>query len=253
MTIETDELLREDLAAYAQTIVRDLRAAVAAGAPWYPALLDAIARWPLPQEWVGGRYYRFLIAGEAFDWLLLAERLLEAIGDLVSEEDRMALLFHGQRPIEQSAEAFGCAIGPSKYAAHLNYVYGVVVEEALQLAIEQDVQKELRCCAFGQDRRVDENVYQRIYGKPRDELLSLFRAEQGTADGPEIALTELREFTYWLFKFRMRQCDPARVASDTRRGLVQLSHMQARRQARFAVPERPEPESCIEGFVTALA
>src|SRR5438105_432731 len=164
MTIETDELLREDIAACAETILRDLRAAVVAGLPWYPALLDAIARWPLPQEWIGGRYYRFLIAGEAFDWLLLAERLLESIEDLVPEEDRMALLFHGRRPIEQSADAFREAIGPSKYGAHLNYVYGVIVEEALQLAIEEDLHKELRCCAWGQDRRVDENVYQRVYG-----------------------------------------------------------------------------------------
>lgn len=253
MVTQTDELLREDAAACARAIVADLRSAVAGGAHWYRALLDAIARWPLPQEWVGRRYYRFLIAGEAFDWLLLAERLLEAIADLVPEEDRMALLFHGRRPLEESPDAFREAIGASKYRAHLNYVYGVIVEEALQLSVEEDVHKELRCCASAQDRRVDEHVYQRIYGKSREELLGLCRTERGLADSKEIALAELREFTYWLFKYRMRQCDPARVASDTRRGLVQLSRMQVRRHSVDPVPEPQEPAVCIESYVTAQA
>ena len=35
-------------------------------------------------------------------------------------------------------------------------------------------------------------------------------------------LTELKEFTYWLFKRRVRSSEPARVASDTRKGLARL-------------------------------
>ncbi|MGG7379244.1 hypothetical protein ACQ7B2_10975, partial [Escherichia coli] len=77
---------------------------------------------------------------------------------------REALLFRGRPPFEQPAEAFRAAIGESKYRAHLNFVYGVVVEEALQLSVEEDLHKELRCRAWGQDRRLDESVFQRIYG-----------------------------------------------------------------------------------------
>jgi hypothetical protein len=251
MSKSTEELLREDLAGRARAIVEDFRAALAGGASWYSALLDAIARWPLPQEWIGQRYYRYLIAGEAFDWLLLAERLLDDAADLVPEDDRVALLFRGERPGEQTAEAFRDGIGASKYQAHLNYVYGVIVEEALQLSVEEDLHKESRCCAWGQDRRIDENVYQRIYGKPREELLEAFRAERGLVAAPEIALSQLREFSYWLFKYRMRQCDPAKVASDTRRGLVQLSHMQARRLALTPEAAAEEPAFCFDGRVTA--
>jgi hypothetical protein len=246
MRVESEDVLREDLSRRAQAIIAELRYAIEGGAPWFGALLDAIARWPLPQEIARGRFYRYLIGGEAFDWLTLAERLLDEASDLVPEEERIALLFHARPPLEQSAENFRAAIGETKYRAHLNYVYGVVVEEALQLSVEEDLHKELRCCAWGQDRRVDENVFQRIYGKPREELLSISREEMGLAHASEIGLSELREFTYWLFKYRMRQCDGARVASDTRRGLVQLSHMQARRLALLPDSEPLEPEGVIE-------
>ena len=251
MATETEELLREDIAGCAREIVRDLRTAVAGGSPWYPALLDAVARWPLPQEWVEGRYFRYLIGGEAFDWLLLAERLLEAVEDLVPEDDRMALLFRALPPAEQSADAFREAIGPAKHRAHLNYLYGVVVEEALQLSVEEDLHKEMRCGAWGLDRRVDDTVYQRVYGKKRQELLMLFRGERGRPNSSEIALAEMREFTYWLFKYRMHECDRARVASDTRRGLIQLSRMQVRRHAVARAPDPEEPSSCIDGSATA--
>jgi hypothetical protein len=37
---------------------------------------------------------------------------------------------------------------------------------------------------------------------------------------PSTTLTELKEFTYWLFKRRVASFEPALVASDTRRGLA---------------------------------
>jgi hypothetical protein len=40
-------------------------------------------------------------------------------------------------------------------------------------------------------------------------------------------LTEHKELTYWLFKYRVRNSDKARVASDTRKGLAQLQRMAA--------------------------
>ena len=44
---------------------------------------------------------------------------------------------------------------------------------------------------------------------------------------------DLRAFIYWLFKYRVNQSDPARVASDTRKALAQVSQLQeaARRRA----------------------
>ena len=59
--------------------VRHLKMELAAGKPWHIALLGAIGLWTWPEENHNGRHYCYLIDGEAFDWVLLAERLSLAI------------------------------------------------------------------------------------------------------------------------------------------------------------------------------
>ena len=196
------------------------------GQHWFVAVLQAVGDWPLAEEEVGGRRYRYLIGGEAFDWLLLAERLCEAVADLTPEDEREALLLHARFPTEVTAEEFRRLLGPAKHRAHLNFLYGVQVEEALQLGVSQEVQKE-RLSKVWENGHIDEEVCQRIYGAGRPELFERFRRQ---SDCPEnLSLSDLHEFTYWLFKHRVNNSDPARVASDTRKGLAMLSRLQARR------------------------
>jgi len=56
-------------------------------------------------------------------------------------------------------------------------------------------------------------------------LLKHFRREKGYHQLMSISLTELKEFTYWLFKYRLEQCEKARVASDTKKALEQLNKL----------------------------
>ncbi len=193
---------------------------------WFIAVLDGVGQWPLAEEEVDGRRYRYLIGGEAFDWLLLAERLCEALADLTPEEEREPLLMHGRLPVEVSEEEFRRLLGPTKHRAHLNFLYGVQVEEALQLGVAEEVQKE-RMCQVWQNGRIDEEVCNRIYGTTRPDLFSRFREQRGLT-GDSLSLNDLHEFTYWLFRYRVNNADPARVASDTRKGLAMLSRMRAR-------------------------
>ena len=65
-------------------------------------------------------------------------------------------------------------------------------------------------------------VYRRIYGSTKTILLKRFRREKHYPQLKSIGLTELKEFTYWLFKYRLKQCDKARVASDTKKALAWL-------------------------------
>lgn len=171
-------------------IIAALRADVLAGVPWFRALLAAAGRWRLPAERVDGRQYTYLVGGEAFDWLLLAERLADELHDLVPEPEREALVTYGHAPEGEplDPEEFRQLIGPAKHRAHLNYWYGVVVEEALQLAVEQDAHKEIRCRVWGNDRRVDETVFERIYGRPRETMLAEFRTERGLPQSGVIGL-----------------------------------------------------------------
>ncbi len=194
------------------------------GQHWFVALLQTVGDWPLAEEEVDGRRYRYLIGGEAFDWLLLAERLCEAVADLTPENEREALLVHARFPTEVTEEEFRRLLGPAKHRAHLNFLYGVQVEEALQLGVAQEVQKE-RLSKVWENGHVDEEVCQRIYGASRQELSERFRQQSGPRSG-DLTLGDLHEFTYWLFKHRVNNCDPARVASDTRKGLAMLSRLQ---------------------------
>ena len=212
--------------------IRLLREAIANGKHWYIALLEAIGRWTVAEESYNGRDYRYLIANEAFDWLLLAERLLEEVDYLVPEEEMIALLFNGKAPIELPREEFCHLIGEAKYSAHLNYFYGVTVEEALLLAVEEEARKEQRVGAFNEDNRLWEETYQRIYGASITELLGRFRKEKGYPKRHSMELGELKEFTYWLFKYRLNNCDKARIASDTKKALKELERQRSLGQRR---------------------
>ena len=203
--------------------IRHLEQAIFAGKHWYIALLEAIGLWTEGDETYNGRHYRYLIEGEAFDWLLLAERLCEAVDSLLPEEEKLALLFHGKPPIRLTKKKFKELIGGAKYRQYLNYFYGITVEEALILAVQEEVRKERRTLGYNNEHNLINEAYQRIYGATKTTLLKRFRREKGYPQLRSISLTELKEFTYWLFKYRLKNCDKAKVASDTKKALEQLT------------------------------
>jgi hypothetical protein len=229
------------------------RKQVERGEDWFEALLSAIAEWEASEETLDGRVYQYLIGGEAFDWLLLAERLCTEMDGAIPAEERDALLFHGRAPRLMDDTEFRHAIGDAKHKAHLNFIYGVSVEEALQLVVEEEVLKEHRSLAWSRCDNVDQQVFERIYGKGRDELLAAYRDARALPPGDELSYGEWRGFTYWLFKYRVEQNDPARVASDTRRALVQLSELEAasRRRAQHLALVDVHAAVVVDGEVVA--
>ena len=150
------------------------------GEPWYPALLDVIARWVTPEEDADGVVYRYLIAGEAFDWLRLAERLIDAAGKAIPAAEAERLLFDGKPPrgYDDSEEAFARAIGHEKHRAHLNFQYGVTVEEVLLLQAELELVKA-RNLEGPRGSPPDVAAYERVYGRTLAELQVEYRAETG--------------------------------------------------------------------------
>jgi hypothetical protein len=210
-------------------VIRCLEYAIASGKHWYLALLEAMGLWGSAEESHNGRVYRYLIDGEAFDWLLLAERLCEAVDGLLPVDEKGALLFHGKPPLELSPEQVKELIGSIKYHQYLNYFYGITVEKALILAVEEEVRKERLTLVYSKEREATNEAYRRIYGANKVALLKRFRREKGYPQLKYIMLTELKEFTYWLFKYRLRQSDKAKVASDTRKALGQLKRQWAGR------------------------
>ena len=203
--------------------IRYLKQAISNGKHWYIALLEAIGLWTKAEESHNGRVYHYLIAGEAFDWLLLAERLCEAVDDLLPDDAKFALLFQDKPPLNLTTEKFKELIGSGKYHQYLNYFYGITVEEALILAVQEEVRKERRTLGYNNEPNATDEAYQRIYGATQAVLLKQFRREKGYPQPRSISLSELKEFTYWLFKYRLKQCDKAKVASDTKKALEKLN------------------------------
>ena len=217
------------------------------GEPWYPAMLEVIARWTAADELVGERIYHYLLSGEAFDWLLLAQRLVEAadlwLPGVLPRAETERLLFAGLAPGGEDELECARAIGPQKHRAHLNFQYGVVVEEALLLAVEQELQK---AGSLAGARTADIEAYERVYGKPLDELLALYAEESDLHLGDRVALEDWRAFTYWCSKYRFRTAEPARVASDTRKSLALLSTMDRHRRRVTRKKPEPAPEEPID-------
>ena len=227
-----------DLAQQVPESVLHLKSALDAGTTWFQALLEAVGLWTLPHEVYQGRNYQYLIRGEAFDWLLLAERLCADLDGAIPAEAKEVLLVTGKLPEEVTPKMFRELIGGTKHGAYLNYWYGVVLEEALQLAVEEEVRKRHRALCYPDSEELVEQAFVHLYGKNRSDLLAEFRqlsystppliTQAVDSDEPTLSLTELKEFTYWLFKYRVNVWDPARVASDTRKGLRRMTLLEQR-------------------------
>ena len=200
-------------------VIRLLRQNVMAGKNWYLALLEAIGRWSKTEENIDGRRYVYLVGGEAFDWLILAERLCQTIDDLIPEDEKLDLLLHGKAPVNLATEEFQNYIGENKYRQHLNYFYSITVEEALFLSVQEAVRKERLSTIFQNKTDQTDEVFRRIYGAGQVELLKEFRGGKGYAHQEKMSLTEIKEFTHWLFKYRLEHCERPRVASDTKKAM----------------------------------
>jgi len=198
-----------------------LKHSIGSGKHWYIALLEVMGMWSSAKETRGKRTYCYLIDGEAFDWLLLAERLCETVDGLLPDEEKIALLFHGKPPVDLTQDEFKELIGNSKYRQYLNYFYGITIEESLILAVLEEVRKERHVFGSNEDETTEE-AYRRIYGLTDQALLERFRADKNYPQVKALGLTQLKEFTYWLFKFRLQHCDKAKVASDTKKALERL-------------------------------
>jgi hypothetical protein len=205
--------------------IRHLKEAVASGRHWYISVLEAIKLWNSKEEDYKGRHLKYLIDNEAFDWLLLAERLSEEIRDYIPEQERMALLFSDKPPVSLSKEDFKKIIGAAKYKAYLNFTYGVLVEEALILAVVEEVRKEKRSLGSNNDNGVTDKAFTRIYGAGEQELLQNFLKEKHYYGKTRMSLSDMKEFHYWLFKYRLKRSEKPKIASDTRKALVYLQHI----------------------------
>ncbi len=251
--IESGEVITAEAAATdPEELLERFRMAVGdPGRDWRLSLIETMALWPLASEQIDGRNFVYLLAGEAFDWRSLAERILKARDIPIPEEDREQLLLDWALPAGLKEEEFRRLIGFAKGAGFLNYFYGVTVEQAILLAVEEEVRKRRYARGFAPDDVGADVAYEILYGATRAELITEFGGETGRkvrrqSRGPERAagnLSNVDHFTYWLFQRRFKKADPARIASDTRKGLEILERM------RLAQARKNRDETATRPFI----
>jgi hypothetical protein len=205
--------------------IEHLKKSVTGGKHWYISILEAVKMWNSREEDYKGRHLNYLIDNEAFDWLLLVERLADEIADYIPEDQKVALLFFDKPPLSLSKDDFKKIIGTAKYKAYLNYTYGVLVEEALIEAVVEEVRKEKRSMGSNSDNGVRDKAFKHIYGGDEQSLLQEFLKERHYYAKTRMSLSDMKEFYYWLFKYRIKRSEKPKVASDTRKALLYLQRI----------------------------
>lgn len=112
---------------------------------WKPIFLGTVAAWPKQNEHACGQTFHYFIGGEAFNWKRLAERIATQLDEENHTEVPPSDLFEwlettgvfGGMPEQQLQRI----LGVDAWRAHLNYFYGVHIEQCLIAAVQSRVQK----------------------------------------------------------------------------------------------------------------
>ena len=210
---------------------------------WRHLILNAIGQWTLANEEFAGHSVCYLTMGQAFNWRRLAYRIGDSVSDIIDPDELSDWLANPNPFGGFSEDEFAEAVGPDKYRAHLSYYYGVEVERALYWAMEEEqVRSIMTNGGYHNDTQLTDNIYTHLYGVGEAHLIAEFtNSSQAHAQARHPAIDErysvygnsedncfaldtctYDEFTYWLFKRRIANSDQARLASDTKRGILHL-------------------------------
>ena len=165
---------------------------------------------------------KLLIFNESFNWkavllpILKIKYDLETIIDFYNETIKLGNQFNLK------------SIMPSRlYSTHLNYYYGVLVEQSIREIKRIDFEKEKNILSKSNFDLIDNEIFIFLYGKSKLNLwkeFSLnFRLKSKSYYVPsKIYCNESDNFDYWLSKRRILKCTRELNASLLSRGLEYL-------------------------------
>ena len=165
---------------------------------------------------------KLLIFNESFNWkavllpILKIKYDLETIIDFYNETIKLGNQFKLK------------SLMPSRlYSAHLNYYYGVLVEQSIREIKRKDFEKEKNILSKSSFDSIDNEIFIFLYGKSKLNLwkeFSLnFRLKSKSYYVPsKIYCNESENFDYWLSKRRILRCTRELNASLLSRGLEYL-------------------------------
>ena len=165
---------------------------------------------------------KLLIFNESFNWKAVLLPILkikydsETIIDFYNETIKLGNQFKLK------------SLMPSRlYSAHLNYYYGVLVEQSIREIKRKDFEKEKNILSKSSFDSIDNEIFIFLYGKSKLNLwkeFSLnFRLKSKSYYVPsKIYCNESDNFDYWLSKIRIIKCTRELNASLLSRGLQHI-------------------------------
>lgn len=190
-------------------LIQELKNKIEKGVNWEKAVVDCISDWDISEEFYRGYKYKYWINNEAFDWMSLTERLGSAIKSYLNKKKYHELIFTGLLPNKSSYEYMKKVISKNKLSQMRNFYYGIIIEDLIYI---QKSQQYLKNSIYTTN---EYDGYEEIYGKNINLLFQQFAKNIKFTKQTRINLYTYKEFIYWLFKFRIKNSDKTKVASDT--------------------------------------
>jgi hypothetical protein len=192
------------------SLIKDLRENVHNGDNWHKAIIDCIVLWVAKEEFYRGYKYSYWIDNEAFDWITLTERLVSAIKSYIPKKDYYNVTFTGLLPSIESYSYLKTKISKPKLSQMRNYYYGIIIENFIYHYKLIQYQKNTLDYI-----KQEESFYEDIYGEKLNLLYDQFISQTRITNRHRLNIHEYKQFCYWLFKYRIKNSDKAKMANET--------------------------------------
>ena len=171
---------------------------------WQISILNEISNWDMNNK--KQKDLEYLIFGEALDWKLLAEIISYNKNGFIDDKLDRWLNF--------------CD-------SIISFYYGVIVERSLIIDTQEKYYKKNIGAGIPPNENFCENVFTDLYNLTYSNLREDYNKNFSINQDNKLSnfLYDENKFTYWLFKIRILNSQPEKLASDTKRGLDRLMNI----------------------------
>ena len=203
-------------------------------------ILSMIRLWKIKKN----SHYDYLVGNEALNWKRLAVQILNNIN---IKENLLLEIYHWFSIPEIysgiSEFQFRQLIGFEKYTSYLSYFYGVLIERSILCYVERENYKK-RISNGKSTVNVLNVSYEHIYGFSFLHLYEEYCKKSAILNKKHYEHDD-ENFTYYCFKKRIQVSEPAKLASDTKKGTIFLQELMRSEKKRLTLSNNKVKSSNI--------
>ena len=193
-------------------------------------ILSMIRLWKIKKN----SHYDYLVGNEALNWKRLAVQILNNI----KIKENLLIEIYQWLSIPEiysglSEFQFRQLIGFEKYTSYLSYFYGVLIERSILCYVERENYKK-RISNGKSTVNVLNVSYEHIYGFSFINLYEEYCKKSAILNKKHYEYDD-ENFTYYCFKKRIKDSEPAKLASDTKKGTIFLQELMRSEEKRLAL------------------